>query len=197
MTDFNILLFDDFETLDAFGPAEIVGRLTDFYRLNYFSLLGGTVESRQKIKVHTLPVGEINASGILLIPGGMGTRTLVNDEGAISKIAELCQRSKYTLTVCTGSALLAKTGLIKNISATSNKISFEWVKSVDTDVNWQRQARWTSCGKYYTSSGVSAGMDMVLGFIADVNGINWAEKCAKEIEYIWNKDKNFDPFSIS
>ena len=196
MTDFNILLFDDFETLDAFGPAEIIGRLMDIYRLNYFSLKGGIVTSRQKIKVSTSPVEEINTSGILLIPGGMGTRTLVNDESAISTIKELCEKSLYTLTVCTGSALLAKTGLIKNMPATSNKISFEWVKSVDNDVIWQKQARWVVSGKYYTSSGVSAGMDMTLGFIEDINDLESAEKCAKEIEYIWNKDKSFDPFSI-
>jgi len=195
MVDFNILLFDDFETLDAFGPAEIIGRLTDFYSLHYFSMSGGIAKSRQKIKVHTHPMSEIDPSGILLIPGGMGTRALVNDENFISEIKNLCEKSLFTLTVCTGSAILAKTGLLKGKAATSNKLAFGWAKSVDTAVCWKESARWVADGKYYTSSGVSAGMDMTLGFIKDINGIDLAEKCALEIEYIWNKDKDFDPFS--
>ena len=74
MTNFNILLFHNFETLDAFGPAEIIGKLSEDYMLGYYSLHGGIVESNQKIQVNTLPISEINTCGILLIPGGMETR---------------------------------------------------------------------------------------------------------------------------
>lgn len=196
MTDFNILLFDDFETLDAFGPAEIIGRLTASYTLDYFSSNGGIVTSRQKVQVHTRSLEEMPSGGVLLIPGGMGTRTLVTDEGFIRELTLAANSASYVLTVCTGSALLAKTGLLNNRQATSNKRAFDWVKSVNDAVAWVSHARWVVDGPYYTSSGVSAGMDMTLGFIADLFDPSTAQSTADSIEYIWNSNKDFDPFSV-
>lgn len=82
--------------------------------------------------------------------------------------------------------------ILKNMKATSNKMAFDWVVEQDNEVNWIREARWVHDGKYYTSSGVSAGIDMTLGFVRDMMGVEIAEKIAKGIEYIWNRDN--DPF---
>ena len=62
-----------------------------------------------------------------------------------------------------------------------------WVVSVSDKIQWCRQARWVRDGKIYTSAGVSAGMDMSLGFIGDLYGMEQAEQIAQDIEYIWNK----------
>lgn len=86
--------------------------------------------------------------------------------------------------MCTGSALLAKTGLLDNRKATSNKNALEWVRSVNENVHWLGQARWVVDEKYYTSSGISAGIDMALGFIADSFGDKRAREIANSIEYI-------------
>lgn len=137
------------------------------------------------------------ANNTLFIPGGAGTRALVDDVQTIDLLRELTLKSTYTLSVCTGSALLAKTGLLKNINATSNKKAWEWVGSIDEDVKWQKSARWCVDGKFYTSSGVSAGIDMSLGFVKDLYGEQKAEDIAKHIEYIWNKDSTNDPFAVS
>ena len=196
MIPFNVVLFDDFETLDAFGPVEIIGKMPKKYKLGYFSINGGIILSSQQISINTLSFSEIDMSGILLIPGGMGTRKLVDDVDFIEQIKILVQKASYILTVCTGSALLAKTGLLKGKNATSNKLAFDWVCSNDKDVNWIKQARWVNDDKYYTSSGVSAGTDMTLGFISDIHGEKTAENICGYIEYIWNKDKNNDPFAI-
>jgi len=195
MVDFNIVLFDDFETLDPFGPAEIIGKMPKNYRLRYFSTLGGLVTSSQQIQVHTEPFADMNPEGVLLIPGGMGTRILVDHAEYIQQLGVLADRSTYVLTVCTGSALLAKTGLLDGRCATSNKWAFEWVQSVSGNVNWVKQARWVVDEKYYTSSGVSAGMDMTLGFVSDLFGQPTAKSVSDLIEYIWNADKNCDPFA--
>ncbi len=195
MTNFNILLFHNFETLDAFGPAEIIGKLPEDYMLGYYSLHGGIVKSSQKIQVNTLSFSEINTSGILLIPGGMGTRSLVNDNVFIEQIKSLSEKASYVLTVCTGSALLAKTNLLNGFKATSNKRAFEWAASNGVNVKWIRQARWVNDDKYYTSSGVSAGIDMTLGFISDIHGIETAQTIADHIEYIWDSNKDNDPFA--
>ena len=126
---------------------------------------------------------------IFLIPGGYGTRREVNNNNLLSQIKQIAIASKYVLTVCTGSALLAKTGLLDNRVATSNRKSFEWVIGNGPEVKWDKKARWTSDGKYYTSAGVSAGMDMVLAFISDLHGLPYAEDLAVHIEYRWDKDQ--------
>ena len=197
MIKFNIILFDDFETLDAFGPVEIIGKMPKAYKLNYYSINGGTVLSSQQVSVNTNSFNEIDTSGVLLIPGGIGTRTLINNVDFIDQIRILSQKALYVLTVCTGSALLAKTGLLNGKNATSNKLAFDWVCKNGTDVNWIKKARWVRDGKYYSSSGVSAGMDMTLGFITDIHGEKTALDICNLIEYIWNKDKNNDPFAVS
>lgn len=192
--DVNILLFPDFETLDAFGPVEVLGRVEE-YELRYISFTGGTVTSRQGIKVLTEDIKDADLYGILLIPGGQGTRPLVNDIHFIEKLSDIATKSKYCLTVCTGSALLAKTGLLNNKKATSNKMAFEWVQSINTDVLWIQKARWVADQKYYTSSGVSAGIDMALGFVAERFGVSKAQSISEHMEYIWNPDSNNDPFA--
>jgi transcriptional regulator GlxA family with amidase domain len=98
------------------------------------------------------------------------------------------------LTVCTGSALLARTGLLSGRRATSNKRAFDWVVEQDRGVLWKRKARWIRDDKYYTSSGVSAGIDMTLGFVGDRHGTETAERISKGIEYLWNRDSGYDPF---
>ncbi|WP_226001616.1 DJ-1/PfpI family protein [Paenibacillus sp. BJ-4] len=193
--DFNICLFDDFETLDVFGPVEIFGRLPEVYDLKYFSMDGGIIESRQKTKIVTDPIAQANPDGIFMIPGGQGTRSLIHDDQFMKQVKEIAEQSYFCITVCTGSALLAKTGLLKNRRATSNKLAFDWVKSIDTEVDWIPNARWVVDGKFYTSSGVSAGMDMSLGFVSDQFGLEKAQQVANQIEYIWNANKNDDPFA--
>lgn len=195
MIDFNIFLFDDFETLDVFGPVEIIGKLNDVYKMNFFSLKGGVITSKQKTEIVTRPYTEIDYSGILFIPGGQGTRKLVNHEDTILLLKKIAKSSLYCITVCTGAALLAKTGLINGVRATSNKKSFDWVKSVNLEVHWIYKARWVHDNKYYTSSGVSAGMDMILGFIADRINKEKAKEIAENIEYVWNDDPSQDIFA--
>ncbi|WP_193015296.1 MULTISPECIES: DJ-1/PfpI family protein [Gammaproteobacteria] len=188
----NILLFDNFETLDAFGPIEIFGRIDDI-EMQCISLNGGIVKSSQGVEILTQ---SISYSDVILIPGGQGTRNLINNDFMINTIKSLAEKSQWCLTVCTGSALLAKTGLLDNRQATSNKRAWNWVISQSDKVLWQKKSRWCIDGKYYTSSGVSAGTDMALGFIADRHSHEVAEKLAWQIEYQWHQDKNSDPFWI-
>jgi transcriptional regulator GlxA family with amidase domain len=99
-------------------------------------------------------------------------------------IKDKSEKAEYVLTVCTGSALLAKTGLLYNRNATSNRIAFDWVKQQGAGVIWQDRARWEKDGKFYTSAGVTAGIDMILGFISDTLSPDAAQKVAEGMEYI-------------
>lgn len=194
MISVNVLLFQEFETLDAFGPVEVLGCVPD-YQLHYVSVTGGAIISKQGIHVLTENIQETDLSGILLIPGGQGTRPLVMEPEFIATLKDIVTQSRYCLTVCTGSALLAKTQLLNNRKATSNKNALEWVKSINANVHWINRARWVVDQKYYTSSGISAGIDMALGFVADRFGVNQAQNIAKSIEYIWNSNPGKDLFA--
>lgn len=190
-----VLLFDNFETLDVYGPVEVFGRLTNLYTIRFYSLNGGEVKNRHGVSVLTEMLENMSDEPeIFLIPGGIGTRKEVDNALLIDKIREVSNSSRYVLTVCTGSALLAKTGLLDHKKATSNKWAFSWVVANGTNVAWDKKARWVIDGKYYTSSGVSAGIDMSLGFLRDRYGIEFARRVAYEIEYNWIEDMNNDTF---
>lgn len=192
----NLLLFDDFETLDAFGPVEVLGR-AEGYTVRHYSEKGGVVYSSQGVPVVTEPFEHADLSGILLLPGGMGTRNLVKEQAFLDMLKRAAEQALYVLTVCTGSALLAATGLLDGKRATSNKRSFEWVRGTGAAVLWQPSARWVVDGKYYTSSGVSAGTDMAFGFFAERFGDAEARALAHRLEYIWHDDKDSDPFAVT
>jgi len=190
-----VLLFDDFETLDVFGPVEIFGRLKDHYKIRFYSEAGGLVKNYHGVSIQTETLDNITSDvGIFLIPGGYGTRREVVNSSLIDKIKTVSLSSSYVFTVCTGTALLAKTGLIDGKRATSNKRAFDWIITQGEKVNWIRKARWTKDGKFYTSAGVSAGMDMSLGFISDIHGLDFARRVAFEIEYNWVENMEEDNF---
>ena len=194
----NILLFDNFETLDVFGPVEILGKVEE-YELKYLSLRGGLIVSAQGVSIMTDkidPADTASKAEILVVPGGRGTRDLVRDAVFLEQLITLTTHSKYCLSICTGSALLARARLLNGKSATSNKRALSWVMSMNKDVNWIQSARWVTDDKYYSSSGVSAGMDMTLGFIKDRLGEQRALNIADSIEYVWNTDCSKDPFAL-
>ena len=190
----DVLLFRDFETLDAFGPVEVFGGVPEF-SVRCVSTDGGMVVSAQGVRVWTEALEEGPEAEVLLVPGGMGTRRLAGDAAYLAGLKAAALRSAYVLTVCTGSALLAATGLLDGLRATSNKRAFDWAVSVNPRVRWVSRARWVMDGKYYTSSGVSAGMDMALGFLEDRLGRDRAEEAARRIEYVRNADRDEDPFA--
>jgi transcriptional regulator GlxA family with amidase domain len=196
MREISAILFNDFETLDVFGPIEIFGRLTEHFHPQFYSQNGGIITSSQNVQVVTKPMSEINSDNyILFIPGGIGTRELIKDKSFINNLKLLSQKAEYILTVCTGSILFSKTGLLNNRKATSNKRVFFWTTNESPEVIWIKKVRWIRDGNIYTSSGVSAGMDMTLGFISDLLGYEIAKQQSIEIEYDWKENSAWDPFS--
>lgn len=193
----SIILYPDFETLDVFGPVEIFGKVPD-WEMQFYSRDGGLISNRDGVQIatesfNTMPQSEIDT---LFIPGGTGARTLILEADYINQLKQLAQKSRYVLTVCTGSALLAKSGLLDGKRATSNKLSFEWVKTSSLQTQWIEKARWVTDGKYYTSSGISAGMDMALAFVQDRAGETVARQIATRIEYRWQQDSQQDEFCL-
>ena len=123
-------LLTDFETLDLFGPVEVFGKV-DNCSIKYFSINSRNIINKDNVQIVTENIDKIEKYDVLLVPGGIGTRMLVNDDEFINKLKIIAEKSSWCLTVCTGSALFAKIGLLDKHEATSNKMAFEWVKVLE------------------------------------------------------------------
>ncbi len=195
MQTITALVFDNFETLDLFGPVEMFGCIPEHYHIQYASMTGGSISNKHGVALQTIAVTDLKyQTDILLIVGGMGTRAVVEHKPFLETLTALADQATWVLSVCTGSALLAKSGVLDGKKATSNKLSWPWVITQSNQVNWIAQARWVVDDKFYTSSGVSAGMDMTLGFIADRHGLETALKITNYTEYTWQQDSSHDEF---
>jgi len=131
---------------------------------------------------------------LLLLPGGIGTLAQLGNSALLDFLRERAGRAELTLSVCTGSAILARAGLLDGRRATSNKVFFSLATSQSDRVKWVEKARWVEDGPFVTSSGVSAGIDMSLAVIAKLYGRERAELVAELTEYEWEGDPGRDPF---
>lgn len=190
------LVFPGFELLDLYGPLEMFGLVSDPLDLRIVAERADPVPSAQGPRA---AVDDLVADGrsydILLVPGGRGARTETDNPVLIGWLAEQAARAEIVTTVCTGAALLARTGLLDGMRATSNKAAFAWVQEQGPEVRWVKQARWVEDGKFLTSSGVSAGMDQSLAVIARLYGPEEAAQVATWAEYDWHQDPTWDPFA--
>ena len=191
-----VVLFEGFELLDVFGPLEMFGLAAEHFEIRLISETGGVVASRQGPKsVCDDSFQSAPAIDVLLVPGGIGTRREVNNPVLLNWLKERSQQAELVASVCTGSALLAKAGVLDGLRATSNKLAFAWAASQSEKVQWQKQARWVEDGKVFSSSGVSAGIDMALAVIAKLVSQQAAEDAATFAEYSWQRDADCDPFA--
>jgi transcriptional regulator GlxA family with amidase domain len=190
------VLFDGFELLDFYGPLEMFGLLEGGAKITVVAEKAGPVRSSGG----PCGIAETTMAGsggfdVLLIPGGIGTRKEITNAQFLVELKRLAEASRIVTTVCTGSLLLAMTGLIDGCKATSNKRVFQLVRTSAPKVNWIAKARWVEDGKYFTSSGVSAGMDMALAVIAKLCGRETSLQIARRAEYEWHDDSSWDPFA--
>ncbi|MFK7940979.1 MAG: DJ-1/PfpI family protein [Roseovarius sp.] len=190
------LVFPGFETLDYFGPIEMLGSLTQDIQLITVAKGRDPVPSvhGQRIVVD-MTIAEKSDYDLLFIPGGDAALDLAKDDALMDWIRDVSAGADRVMAVCTGTVLLGMTGLLDGRKATTNKIDFTKTVPLAPNVDWVKQARWVEDGKYFTSSGVSAGMDMSLAVIADLFGMETADNMALGCEYEWHKDASRDPFA--
>ena len=191
-----MVVFEGFQLLDTFGPLEMFGALKDKVTIYMIGEKAGNIKSSAGPAVAVDYTFE-NAPklDIVMIPGGMGTRREVNNAPFLASFKSMAEATPHVASICTGSAVLAKTGLIDGLKATTNKRSYKWATSQGEKVKWVAQARWVEDGKYFTSSGISAGTDMALALIDKLFGRETAIKVANGAEYEWNTDPHHDPFA--
>jgi transcriptional regulator GlxA family with amidase domain len=196
MKRLGVVLYPDFELLDVFGPVEMFGNLLGDVEVTMIGERAGTVRSAQGPSVVTEHgFGDCPRLDMFLVPGGMGTRVEVENPKILEFLTARAAEVDVAMTVCTGTALLARAGLLDGRRATTNKMFFQWVAEQGPKVHWVKEARWVEDGKFVTSSGVSAGMDMALGVIARLKGPDVSHTLAVATEYDWHQDASWDPFA--
>jgi transcriptional regulator GlxA family with amidase domain len=200
-----VVLFDGFTVLDVYGPVQAFGATRvlkpdgtphRFFQVFTVAERTGPIKSGEGPSTHAdYSFADVPDFDVPVVPGGFGTRQAVNDQAFLTKLGAISRRAPITTTVCTGSALLARTGLMDGRPATSNKISWDWVQTQGPKVLWRRKARWVDEGDLVTSSGVSAGIDMALALIARLHGRETAVAAARNMEYVWHDRADDDPFA--
>lgn len=193
----SVVLFDDFELLDVFGPLELFGTLGDHFEICLVGPADEPVRSAQGPSVLANCSYENAAlADIVFVPGGIGTRSLALDPSFCSWLSQLSSSAEIVASVCTGSGLLAAAGLLDGYYATSNKRAFTWAMEQGPRVKWVSKARWVEDRNRWTSAGVAAGMDMTLALIARMFSEELARELANRVEYDWHVDPTWDPFAV-
>jgi transcriptional regulator GlxA family with amidase domain len=184
--NFGILIFNEVEELDFAAPWEMLGR---------WSKLGDGPDKRVIVAQSLNPVVCANGLSVnphvsfencpaldyLLVPGGQGTRREVNNPALIQFITEQAKNCQAVLSVCTGSFLLHAAGLLSGKQATTHWGSLGRLRALG-DVSVVEQ-RYVQDGTVWSSAGVSAGIDLMLAFIASVAGEEIAGKVQFAAEY--------------
>ncbi len=196
------VLYEGFELLDMFGPLEMFTALPpELLQVVMVAEKAGPVKagsmagSPMPTFIADYGYDDAPQLDLILLPGGVGTFPELENEKMLNFLRERAAQAQITSSVCSGSALLAKAGLLDGKKATSNKMFFSLATAQSDKVDWQEQARWVDDGDVVTSSGVSAGIDMSLAIIARLFGQEAADRVAIGAEYTWHRDADTDPFT--
>lgn len=190
------VLFPGFELLDIFGPLEMFGVLKDHFEIVMLGETEEPIASDQGPRAAVDRTFDVCGSlDLVLVPGGIGTRAQARNPAMLDFLRRTYPGLDYLASICTGSGVLAASGLLDGRRATSNKLAFAWPRSVSSAVTWVPEARWVEDGNVFTAGGVAAGIDMSLALIARILGEPVAAELARATEYDWHRDPNWDPFA--
>ncbi len=189
-----ILIFDDVEVLDFAGPFEVFSVTRELagnqlFHVHTVGLGSGTVRARNGLKVvpeHTLE--SVPQPDLLIVPGGYGTRALLNQPGLLDWIRRKAPQCELVASVCTGSLLLAKAGLLAGLPATTHYQCFDLLRELEPTATVREEVRFTATDRVLTAAGISAGIDLSLHLVARLHGTEIAQQTATYMEYHWTND---------
>lgn len=190
-----VVLYTAFEALDVYGPVEMWGSVQDLHIETIAENAGPITSAQGTQTIAKYGFADCPKLDVLLVPGGMGTLKELKNEAMLEFLRVQSAKTDLVTSVCSGSMLLAKAGVLDGHKATSNKKYFDMALSQSDKVEWVRKARWVEDGKFVTSSGVSAGIDMALFVVKRLYGEAEARKIAGWSEYLWNDNPDNDPFA--
>ena len=184
----NIFLFDGFDAMDAFGPAQIFGCAPEHFYIRYLSLRGGMIAGAQGMGIWTEPLNPVEIEDIFLIPGGKGVSAFLHTEPEENQklLRQAVTEASFCLMVQNGSALLAKSGLLFRRQLADYHYGENWKRMFTVGLNYIPDVRWIADGKYYSSGSTAAALEMVLGLICDIVDVSVAERIADELGCEWD-----------
>ncbi len=203
-----ILIFDQVEVLDFAGPYEVFSRTRlqpgtasrqseDSAPFSVFTVGRSTAPVNATGGLKVIPdvgIGDAPDIDLLVIPGGFGTRPLLEDASIIEWIRDRAGRAKWVTSVCTGSLLLAKSGLLAGLKATTHWGALQTLGEIDTTIDVQPTSRVVHDG-VVTSAGVSAGIDMALQVVESLCGVGVAVDTARYMDYPYSPTESSGDFS--
>lgn len=191
-----IVLYDGVEVLDFSGPSEVFAAAAHHgargsepaFKLFTVAATSSPITSQGFLKV--VPDYTLETSpriDILVIPGG-NSGTLTRDDKIVSRMRTLAENAELTVTVCSGAFVLAKTGLLDGLDATTYYAAVESLQKTAPKVRVHPGRRFIDNGRSVTTAGVSAGIDGSLHVVARLLGQHVAERTARYMEYRWTPE---------
>jgi len=189
-----IVIFDQVEVLDVAGPFEAfsVTRLNEERRLEQSSPFRILLVSERKGQVSAIgglrftpdvTIDDCPALDLLIVPGGWGTRKEVKNDTLLRWIADRAAKTRLTASVCTGSSLLGKAGLLDRREATTHWRAFDFLRDAAPTALIRQDVLFTLDDPIFTSAGVSAGIDLALRIMSHFFGAKIGQATARQMEY--------------
>ncbi|HKH42421.1 MAG TPA: DJ-1/PfpI family protein [Solirubrobacterales bacterium] len=175
------LLYDRFTALDIIGPHDVFNSVPGNESI-FVAEKSGPVrnESDTLSLVADASLDEVTKPDVLVIPGGYGTRALLDHQPLLDWIRDVDETSTWTTSVCTGALLLAAAGLLDGAPATTHWLARELLAELGAKPVPERVVQH---GKIVTAAGVSSGIDMALRLVQQINGDEVAQAVQLGIEY--------------
>jgi transcriptional regulator GlxA family with amidase domain len=176
-----IALFDRFASLDAVGPFQVFTHLPSANVIFASERRGVVRDESGSLALHAeAAYPEVPNPDIILVPGGPGQSAQMAPAPLTDWLAEADKTSTWTTTVCTGALILASTGLLAGRKATTHWLAMDELARLGATPTHDR---YVFDGKYATSAGVSAGIDMALALCAKLADDETAKRIQLAIEY--------------
>lgn len=187
-----IFIYDEAEVLDFSGPFEVFSVAKRLAANNWNVFLIGETENLVKGRGNYLvqphhTISEHPPIDVLLVVGGVHT-AVVKKSNITRWIATVDASAKVVASVCTGCFLLAEAGLLDGLPVTTHWEDIDDLRAQYPQLDVLDNKRWVQAGKYITSGGISAGIDMSLFLVAELVSMDLAEKTATQMEYRWEKE---------
>ena len=183
------MIFDEVEVLDFAGPFEVFGIAGRTDGENLFEVFTvapdeAAVIARNGLSINAnFVIGTCPQPDILVVPGGYGTRPLLNNGDLLNWIRTVSGQAEMTLSVCTGALLLAKAGLLQGLGATTHHAAIDELRELAQGSDIYPDHRIVDNGDIVLAAGISSGIDMALYVVARLLDQGIAERTAEYMEY--------------
>lgn len=186
-----IYIYDNAEVLDFSGPFEVFStakRLgNNDWNVFFVSENDSIVKARGNFLVQShFTVKDHPVIDVLVVVGGIHTEE-VKKTHIIRWMSKTSESANLVASVCTGAFLLAEAGLLNGLSVTTHWEDIPDLKGDYPALTVLENQRWIHEGKYVTSAGISAGIDMSLYLVSQLASAELAERTARQMEYRWER----------